>query len=61
MSTVATDVDTLPSRYTGFQPSSVTLRIACAAPFGVAHVMKMSAPKSFSATIWESMVGSETS
>ena len=45
----------------GFQPSSPTLRIACAAPFGAAHVMKISAPESRSATICESSVGSETS
>ena len=61
LSTVATEVETLPRKYTGFQPSSPTLRIACAAPFGAAQVMKISAPESFSATICELRVGSETS
>ena len=59
--TVATDVETFPRKYTGFQPSSPTFRIACAAPFGAAQVMKISAPESFSATICESTVGSPTS
>jgi len=35
----------------GFQPSSPTLRIACADPFGAAQEKKMSAPESCSATI----------
>ena len=45
----------------GFQPSSPTLRIACADPFGAAQEKKISAPESCSATIWELIEGSLTS
>src|SRR5262245_7960466 len=45
----------------GFQPSSPTLRMACADPFGAAQEKKMSAPESCNATIWESIEGSLTS
>src|ERR1700694_5128916 len=59
--TAATDVETFARNNFGFQQSSPTLRIACAAPFGAAQVIKISAPESCSATIWESIVGSRTS
>src|SRR5437588_3128676 len=59
--TAATEVAVLARKNFGFQPSSPTLRIACADPFGAAHEKKMSAPESCSATIWESIVGSLTS
>jgi hypothetical protein len=45
----------------GSQPISWVLRIAWAANFGVAATTNTSAPEAFSFTIWESMVGSETS
>ena len=45
----------------GFQPISATLRIACAANFGVATLKKMSAPEAFSLMICGSTVGSEVS
>src|SRR5437763_17184361 len=59
--TAATDVAVLARKNFGFQPSSPTFRMACADPFGAAQEKKMSAPESCKATIWESMVGSETS
>src|SRR3954454_9670071 len=59
--TAATEVAVLARKNFGFQPSSPTLRIACAEPFGAAHEKKMSAPESCKATIWESIVGSLTS
>src|ERR1700712_3396250 len=59
--TAATEVAVLARKNFGFQPSSPTLRIACADPFGAAQEKKISAPESCSATIWESMVGSLTS
>ena len=48
----------LASRCTGFQPSSATFLIACAANFGEDSLKKMSAPEAFSVMIWESTVGS---
>ena len=59
--TAATEVAVFARKNFGFQPSSPTLRIACADPFGAAQEKKMSAPESCSATIWESIVGSLTS
>src|SRR5690348_1574605 len=59
--TEATDVAVLARKNFGFQPSSPTLRIACADPLGAAQEKKISAPESCSATIWESIVGSLTS
>src|SRR3954453_140650 len=59
--TAATEVAVFARKNLGFQLSSPTLRIACADPFGAAQEKKMSAPESFNATIWESMVGSLTS
>src|SRR5271163_4755393 len=59
--TEAIVVAVLARKNFGFQPSSPTLRIACAEPFGVAQEKKISAPESCSATIWESMLGSLTS
>src|ERR1700677_2869653 len=61
LSTEATEVAVLARKNFGFQPSSPTLRIACADPFGAAQEKKISAPESCSATIWESIVGSLTS
>ncbi len=48
----------LARSWTGFQPSSATFLIACAANFGEDSLKKMSAPEAFSVTIWESIVGS---
>ncbi len=59
--TEAIEVAVLARKNFGFQPSSPTLRIACAEPFGAAQEKKMSAPESRSATIWESIEGSLTS
>src|ERR1700736_1929129 len=59
--TEATEVAVLARKNFGFHPSSPTLRIACADPFGAAQEKKMSAPESCSATIWESIEGSLTS
>jgi len=60
-STDATEVAVLARKNFGFQPSSPTLRIACAEPFGAAQEKKMSAPESCRATICESIEGSLTS
>ena len=60
-STEATEVAVLARKNFGFQPSSPTLRIACADPFGAAQEKKISAPESCSATICESIEGSLTS
>ena len=59
--TEATEVAVLARKNFGFQPSSPTLRIACADPYGAAQEKKMSAPESCSATICESIDGSLTS
>src|ERR1700676_1298706 len=61
LSTDATEVAVLARKNFGFQPSSPTLRIACADPFGAAHEKKISAPESCNATICESIEGSLTS
>ena len=45
----------------GFQPISAFFLIACAANFGVVMLMNTSAPVDFSLTMWELIVGSETS
>ena len=47
------EADTLSRMCTGFQPSSATFLIACAANFGVAMLTKISAPDALSATICE--------
>jgi hypothetical protein len=59
--TVEIHTATLDRNVIGFQPISWTLRIDCAANFGVAAITSTSAPEAFSLTIWESMVGSWTS
>src|SRR5258708_33664330 len=56
--TEATEVAVLARKNFGFQPSSPTLRIAWADPFGAAQEKKISAPESCSATICESIEGS---
>src|ERR1700732_1156176 len=61
LSTEATEVAVLARKNFGFQPSSPTLRIACAEPFGAAQEKKMSAPESCRNTICESIEGSLTS
>jgi hypothetical protein len=59
--TPATEAETLARKKRGFQPSSPTLRMAWADPFGAAQEKKVSAPESRSATICESIEGSLTS
>ena len=59
--TVPTEAETLLRKCCGFQPISAFFLIACAANFGVVMFMKTSAPVDFSLTMWESIVGSETS
>ena len=59
--TAPTEADTLLRMCSGFQPSSATFLIACAANFGVAMLTKMSAPEALSRTICESTVGSPVS
>src|ERR1700712_432304 len=61
LSTAATDVAVLARKNTGFHPSSPTFLMGCAEPFGAAQEKKISALESCSATIWESIVGSDTS
>ena len=61
VNTAPTDEETVFRYWTGFQPESYALRIACAAALGVAMSKNTSAPEAFSETICESMVGSVTS
>ena len=55
--TVEIHTPTLDRNVNGFQPISKTLRIDCAAKFGVAAMIRTSAPDALSLTISESMVG----
>ena len=59
--TLPIEAETLLRKCSGFQPISAFFLIACAANFGVVMLMNTSAPVDFSLTMWESMVGSETS
>ena len=59
--TLPTEVETLFRKCIGFQSSSPTFLMVCAANFGVANVKKTSALVDFSLTMWESIVGSDTS
>ena len=59
--TLPIEAETLLRKCSGFQPISAFFLIACAANFGVVMLMNTSAPVDFSLTIWELMVGSETS
>src|SRR5690348_15850439 len=56
--TAATETDTLLKKNSGFQPISATLRMACAAGFGPAAAISVSALAPCSVTICESTVGS---
>ena len=56
--TEPTEIDTLVMKNIGFQPRSCTLRIACAANFGVAATTSTSAPEPCRVVIWLSIVGS---
>ena len=57
----ATDAAPLVTKCIGFQSSSKTFRIACAANFAVTPEIRTSALLERSVTICESMVGSVTS
>ena len=59
--TLPIEAETLLRKCSGFQPISSFFLIACAANFGVVMLTNTSAPVDFSLTIWESMVGCETS
>ena len=59
--TLPIEAETLLRKCSGFQPISAFFLIACAANFGVVTLKKTSAPVDLSLTMWESMVGSETS
>ncbi len=59
--TLPIEAETLLRKCSGFQPISAFFLIACAANFGVVMLKKTSAPVDFSLTMWESIVGSETS
>src|SRR5215813_11632068 len=61
ISTDATEAETKLITCSGFHPRSLTLRMACAANFGIETLKNTSAPDACSATIWESIVGSVTS
>ena len=59
--TAPTDVETLATICSGFQPISAIFLMVCAANFGVVMLIRTSAPLALSLTIWLSIVGSETS
>ena len=59
--TLPIEEETPLRKCSGFQPISWFFLIACAANFGVVMLKKTSAPVDFILTMWESMVGSETS
>ena len=59
--TAASEVETLFSRCTGFQPMSCDFLIACTANFGVVMLKNTFAPLFLRLTICESTVGSVTS
>ena len=59
--TAPTEIDTLDMKNIGFQFRSCTLRIACAANFGIAATSSTSAPDACSVVIWLSIVGSVVS
>ncbi len=59
--TAPIEAETLLRKWVGFHPISAFFLIACAANFGVVMFMNTSAPVDFSLTMWESIVGSETS
>src|SRR5919108_3476475 len=61
VSTDPTEIETLLRYWTGFQPMSYALRIACAANLGVVTLKNTFAPEACSCTICESTVGSLTS